>query len=193
MAVVAEETTLEKNLKNITVIPVRGGLGPNVETQSNSIAATLGNKLGGKYRLLYVPDVLEEEALNIILKNKEIKEAIELIENMNILMFGIGRADTMAKRRNLSEDKIDELIKDGAVSEALGHYFDIDGNEIWEFKTIGLSLDRFKTLESVIGVAGGDDKAEAIISVAMLNKNMTLIIDEAAAKRIDEIVEDATL
>lgn len=188
MAVVAEEAMQDNKSRDIVVIPARGGLGREVETQSNSIAAKLAGQLGGSYRLLYVPDSLEEEALELILKNEEIKESIEMINNMNILVFGIGRADIMAKRRNLSEEKIKDLINNGAVSEALGHYFDIKGEEVWEYKTIGLSLEKFKSLDNIIGVAGGEDKAKSIISVSTLNEDLVLITDEFAARKILEII-----
>jgi central glycolytic genes regulator len=188
MAVVADEITFDNKSRDVMVIPARGGLGSEVETQSNSIAAKLAGQLGGSYRLLYVPDSIDEETLHLMLKNKDIKETMEKMDNMNILVFGIGRADVMAKRRNLQEEKIGELIHHGAVAESLGHYFDIKGNEVLEYKTIGLSLEKFKLLDNIIGVAGGEDKAEAILAVSTLNKNMTLIIDESSARKILEIV-----
>lgn len=188
MATVADEAIMDNKQREITVIPARGGLGKDVNTQSNSIAAKLADKLGGTYRLLYVPDGLNEEALEIMLKNEEIKESIDLINNMNTLVFGIGRADTMAKRRNVPQDRIEDLLRKGAVAEAFGHYFDIKGKEIWEYKTIGLSLNKFKMLDNVIGVAGGEEKAQAIMAIATLNENMTLITDESAARKILEIV-----
>ncbi len=40
-----------------------------------------------------------------------------------------------------------------------------------------------KKLDNVIGVAGGEEKAQAIIAISTLNNNMTLITDEAAAKK----------
>lgn len=189
MAIVAEEVVSDKKHRDLIVVPARGGLGRDVETQSNSVAAKLGQKLGGSYRLLYVPDGLEEEALELLLRNEEVKETMELINNMNTLLFGIGRADTMATRRNLSSEKIKELTTNGAVAEALGHYFDITGKEIWEYKTAGLSLEKFKELNSVIGVVGGEEKAEAIIAVSTLNKNMILVMDEAAGRKILDIVK----
>src|SRR5690606_5331766 len=118
----------------------RGGLGTDIYTQSNSIAAKIGQALGASYKLLYIPDSLGEEALKLALGNEEIKESLNLINNMGLLIFGIGRADTMAKRRALSEDRFNELMNDGAVAEAFGHYFDIKGKDIWEYKTVGLSL-----------------------------------------------------
>lgn len=187
MAAVAEEIHMDKKERDILVVPARGGLGVNVETQSNSIAAKLAQRLGGSYRLLYVPDGLEEDSLEIMLKNEEVKESVEMIKRMNTLIFGIGRADTMANRRNLPQEKVEKLIKDGAVAEAFGHYFDIEGNEIWEYKTIGLSIDTFKELDVVIAVAGGEDKAQAIMAISTLKKDMILITDEIGAKKILEI------
>lgn len=192
MAAVAEEMTQDNKERRVLIIPARGGLGLEVETQANSIAAILGQKLNGKYRLLYVPDSLESEALDIVLKNSEIKESIEFINNMDTLVFGMGRADVMATRRNLSKEKIEDIIEKGAVAEAFGHYFDINGEEIWEYKTIGLSLDKYKKLKNVIGVAGGEDKAEVIISIATLRNDITIITDEEAARKILEIVGNAT-
>lgn len=184
MASVANEMPYLDKPRDVMVIPARGGLGSELETQANAIAATMGRKLGGSYKLLNVPDTLEEDVLDMIIKNDDIKRSIDLINNINILVFGIGRADTMASRRNLSKEKIDYLMEAGAVSEAFGHYFDIDGNEIWEYKTIGLSLDKFKDTPHVIGVAGGEEKAEAIISVSSIRKDITIITDEGCARKM---------
>lgn len=189
MASVVEEVVFDKNPRDIIVIPARGGLGRNLNTQSNSIAAKLAEGLGGSYRLLYIPDSLEEEALEYMLKNEEISKSLSLINNMNTLVFGIGRADIMAKRRNLSEDRRRDLEDRGAVAEAFGHYFNIRGEEVWEYKTIGLSLEKFQSLDNLIGVAGGEEKAHAIASVSTLNENMVLVTDEVAARKILDLYE----
>jgi central glycolytic genes regulator len=39
------------NLKNILIIPARGGMGGNVETQANTLAASFANRVGGRYKL----------------------------------------------------------------------------------------------------------------------------------------------
>ncbi len=189
MACVAEEMTVSQTSNDVLVIPARGGLGGEIETQANAIAAKIGKKLGGAYRLLNIPDTLEAEALNIIVKNDEIRSSINLINRINLLVFGIGRADTMASRRNLPQERIDTILKLGAKAEAFGHYFDIEGNEIWEYKTIGLSLERFKEIENVIAVAGGSDKAEAIMAITSLRKDVIIVTDESAAIKILDLVK----
>lgn len=193
MAQVAEEMTPDKNKKDVLVIPARGGLGKDLETQSNNIAASLAKKIGGSYRLLQVPDNVGGEALKALMTVHEIKEVLDMIKNMNVLIFGIGRADVMAQRRELEPDKIEKIKKEGAVAEAFGHYFNTDGNIVLETSTIGLSLDDFKGIDTVIGVASGKEKAEAIIAISKLHSNMTLVIDEGAARKILTMSKNATI
>lgn len=188
MAQVAEEMPKGKVANDILVLPARGGLGKDVETQANSIAANLAKKLDGNYRLLHVPDNIEQEAINALLKVSEVKEFVDIIKKLDILVFGIGRADVMAERRKLSEENIEELIARGAVAEAFGHYFDTNGNRVWESITVGLSLVDFKKVNNVIGVAGGEKKAEAIISISSIREDMILVTDEGAARRILTLV-----
>lgn len=190
MASLAENMTKNKSLKNLLVIPARGGLGRDVETQANNIAAKLAKRLDGSYKLLHTPDNMDKTTLEAVVGLPNIAEVVDSINKMDVLVFGIGRADTMAYRRNLPKEEIDEILKRGAVAEAFGHYFDIKGNEVWEYKTIGLSLDKFKSLDKVIAVAGEEEKAEAIMAIAKLKPEMTLITDEFAARRILELTKD---
>lgn len=187
MAVVADVISSNVRYPEVTVIPARGGLGTDIYTQSNSIAAKISQALGAKYRLLYLPDSMGEEAMKLALGNEEIKKILEDIDSMRVLLFGIGRADTMARRRAIQEKKLNELMSQNAVAEAFGHYFDINGKDLWEYKTVGLSLETYLKVPKVIGVAGGTEKAEAIIAVSSIRKDIALVIDEAVANRIIEI------
>lgn len=192
IAKVADEMPQGKIADDVLVIPARGGLGRDVETQSNTIAAKLAKKIEGSYRLLHVPDNIDKKTLEAMLEVKEVREVIQLFDKMNILLFGIGRADVMAKRRRLSQEQIDTLLDKGAVGEAFGHYFDIEGIEVWKSLSVGIDLDVFNKVEAAIGVAGGERKAEAIMAIASLREDMTLVIDEAAASKIIKIVNEAT-
>ena len=189
MAQVAEEMTYEKLKKNILVLPARGGLGKNLETQSNNVAAVLAKKLGGSYKLLHVPDNVDKDTLKTIFKIPEIKELREKIKEIDILVFGIGRAEDMANRRKVSKETMDNLLNKKAVAEAFGYYFNTKCEKILESSTVGLSLEDFKNVKNVIGVACGDKKGEAIVSISSLKKDMTLIIDESAAKKIMDIIK----
>ncbi len=187
MAQIAEEMPENKSKKGVLVLPARGGLGKNLETQANNISAKIAKKLGGMYKLLHVPDSLEKEALETILKIPEIREIRELIKKIDILVLGLGRADEMARRRKLSEKTIEEIMNKGAVAEAFGHYFNRDGQKVWESSTVGLSLVDFQNVENVVCIACGKKKTEAIMSIASLKSNITLILDEGVAREITRL------
>ncbi|MCG8483263.1 MAG: sugar-binding transcriptional regulator [Clostridia bacterium] len=186
-ATVKEMQKYNCSKKDITVVPARGGLGEEVETQANNIAAGLAEKLNCAYKLLHITENLSKELLESLMAYPEIKETVDLIEKIDVLLFGIGRADVMATRRNLDQSKIDSLIKKGAVAEAFGYYFDNKGKIIDIVNTAGISLEQYHNVPHIIGAAAGVDKAEAIMAISQLNDNLVLVIDEGLANSILKI------
>ena len=45
-------------------------------------------------------------------------------------------------------------------------------------------MEDFLSINDAIAVAGGEEKAEAIIAISQLRKDLVLVIDEAAANKI---------
>jgi len=171
---------------NLLILPARGGLGTKSDHQANTIVEKLAEKLNCPYRLLYTPDRMSDETKQTLLKEPEIKEIVSKLENLDILLFGIARADTMAFRRQLDEEAIKKITEKKAVSEAFGYYFDGDGNIVHEITTIGIELEKLNKVKELIAVAGGVEKAQAIVSVSKINKNFVLVTDEEVAKKILE-------
>lgn len=178
------------NKNDVLVVPARGGMGRDVETQANALASKLASKISGNYKLLHVPDNISHEALETMMNEPDIKETIEYISRADILIFGIGRADEMSRRRGMSEDSIQKLLERGAVAEAFGYYFDEKGDIIYISPTMGVNFSDVGTIKNVIAVAGGKNKAYAIIATKTHNNSGVLITDEGAAKEIIKIVED---
>jgi central glycolytic genes regulator len=174
-------------LSTLTVVPARGGLGKKADFQANTLVEKFANALGSQYKLLYTPDLLSKDAIDSLMNEPEIKEILEYIEKIDLLIFGIGDALTMAKRRSLNSEEIGIIETKGAVSEAFGYYFNREGEIVHEISTIGISLEKFKNIENLIAVAGGDDKSEAIVSICRLNPNLVLVTDENVARNIINI------
>lgn len=172
------------NLNKVMVVPARGGMGRNLETQANTLVANFASKLNCNYKLLHVPDNLSNEAMNTMMKEKDVKEILDIIDNANILIYGIGRADDMARRRGLSSEEIHQLIHKGAVGEAFGYYFNRQGEVVYSTPTMGIKNEQIGKINHLIAVAGGRCKAEAIISTEINNTNSVLITDEGAAREI---------
>lgn len=180
------------NLKNVMVVPARGGLGRNVEIEANTLAANLANKIQANYKLLHVPDSLSNKAMSTIMEEKDIKDILNILHNANLLIYGIGRADQMARRRGLSSKEIEEIEKVGAVGEAFGYYFNRQGEIVYSTSSIGAKVEEICNIETRIAVSGGKDKAEAIISTEINNNNSVLVTDEGAAREILNLIKQST-
>ena len=85
---------------------------------------------------------------------------------------------------------IQKLLDDGAVGEAFGQYCALDGRQVYMTNNAGLMLQDLPKIGTVIGVAGGRSKAEAILSVIRASRQDILVTDEAAAHCIAEMLED---
>jgi central glycolytic genes regulator len=189
MAWVAEAVTI--TVPGTLVVPARGGLGEQVEYQANTIAAVMAAKLGGRYRLLHIPDGVSEEALAVILaSDANVRTLTKLIKRPDILMYGIGQAAEMAIRRGVDDSILTRINRGGAVGESLGQYCTLDGEIIYATSSLGLHLDDLAGIGVVIAVAGGQKKAEAIVAVASAGhgNESILVTDEAAAKAIQTII-----
>lgn len=170
--------------KDICVVPARGGLGEDVETQAGNIAAKIAQAIGAQYRLLHIPDNLEASTAEALKKDIHISEVIKTIKSASILIHGIGPATEMAQKRGLSPAEFRYLQLHNARGEALRYYFDEDGQIIFEIPGIGIERADFNHIETKVAVAGGSNKAAAIEAVLRSGQENVLITDEGAAQRI---------
>lgn len=184
VAVVAEMMPEMQAGCPVEVLPARGGVGENVEIQANTIAAIFAGKLGGSYRMLHVPDNLSEEAYHSLLEESHTQEYLYRIRRTRMLVHGIGQAMVMAKRRGAAEEVLSLLSGRGAMGEALGYYFDAEGRIVYAMNSIGLRMNDLERVETIIAVAGGADKAAAVLAVARGSRQDVLVTDEACAEAV---------
>lgn len=177
----------------VTVVPARGGVGRHYDIQSNTLAGRLAEKIGGGYRLLNLPDNISEQALDAMLREKEVRETLDLIRRADIIVAGVGDALTMAARRDLSEEETAELISLGARGEFFGSYYDEHQRIVKQTLTVGLLLKDVAEAKKVIVLACGAAKAKAILSVDFKGLKATLITDEGAARQIAQLSQDAEI
>lgn len=172
------------NISDALVVPARGGMGRKVETQANTLAATFAKKLNGSYKMLHIPENLSTDILDTLLKQKEIKDVIDSIQNCDVLIYGIGNAVEMARKRDIPEEEVKKLIDLGAVGEAVGCYFNKNAEVISQNTAIKLDLNIIRKTKRNIAVAGGKNKVDSVISTMLNNCNGVLVTDEAIGKMI---------
>jgi central glycolytic genes regulator len=188
MAEVAHNFPKSSGKKNVLIVPARGGLGEDVDSQANTIAAGIAQRLGASYRLLHVPDGISEETLDKLMLENRVQEAITLSRHANLLVHGIGNPKEIAKRRDLNWQKIFEDTKKSPVGEVFGYFFAADGSIVKMIPTVGPTLEELSKLDLVVAAAGGSRKAEAILSVLKHGFVDILFTDQGAGERIQEIL-----
>ncbi|MFI3210229.1 MAG: sugar-binding domain-containing protein [Peptostreptococcaceae bacterium] len=180
----ANSIKTDKKYSDVTVVPARGSMGKNIEYQSNNVVATVGKNLNSSYKLLNIPDLLGEEAMKSVIQEPEIKTTLDYIKKTNILVFGIGKADEMAKKRRIEEKTLERIIDNGGVGEAFGYYFDKNGEVVFKLNTVSIDLETFKNVDENIAIFYGKKKVEALMAFAKINKNLVIVTDEESAKEI---------
>ncbi|WP_455542485.1 sugar-binding transcriptional regulator [Intestinibacter sp.] len=180
----------DKKFENIIIAPARGSVGVNIEIQSNNIVADISKKLHSQYALLNLPDKLGKESMMMLAQEPEIKRTLDLVSKSNVVVFGVGRADEMILRRNLSNEVEHEILDKGAVGESFGYYFNKSGEIVYRLNTIGIDLESVKQAREVIAVFAGAKKVEAFLAISKINKNLVLVTDEHSGKKLIELIKN---
>ncbi|MBK3496018.1 hypothetical protein JFL43_14335 [Viridibacillus sp. YIM B01967] len=178
---IAESLTPTKKLSQLQFIAARGSIGEEMQLQANTIASIFATKTGGTYRTLYLPEHLSENAYSAMMKEPIVKEMMDLYEQTDIVIHGIGSAEEMAVRRKSSPEDLQALQNCGAVSEAFGYYFDETGNAVHRIRTVGIQLEQVGKCQSILAVAGGTSKAKAILSYFKNAAPQTILITDLGA------------
>jgi len=157
---------------NIDVVPLVGGIdNKGRDILSNEIARKLSKAFRGKYYVLNAPlvvsNLLIKEAFE---KENSIKTVIDKAKSADIAVVGVGSSkqdSTMLKQGCFSVKEFDKLIIDKRViGDICANFYDIWGNIIKfpsQNQIMGLQLEELKHIPTVIGVACGENKKEAIL------------------------------
>ena len=175
---------------SVHVLPARGGMGRAVETQASTIAQEFAKALGASYSPLHLPDAVTPDALKELIKLPEISEPLGAMHRTDLLLYGIGRAEVMARNRALPEDEVRGILSMGAVAEAVGCYFDSEGHMVFQASGVGLGERQLSSIPRIVAVAAGSGKARAILAVARHHRHELLVTDEGAARAILSILRE---
>ena len=178
--------------KGIKVVQLNGSIATNIlSTKSISILEKITEVYSGIGYMLAAPALVDnEEIAEAIKRDSRIKEVLDLAREANIALFSIGQMSEQSlliERGAVTLDDIDILRSAGAVGDIGTRYFDINGEVVdnaYNIRTIGIELDEIKMKKHRIGVAIGNDKADAIIGALNGGYMTALYTDEMTAARI---------
>lgn len=180
---------------NLTFLPLVGGVGQTqIEIHPNQIVMDLSRAFKGNFKLLHAPAVVSKPDIrNDFLKEKSIKDILEMIKNVDIAIVGIGspvvEKSTMMSSGYFDLNDLKIFKKEGAVGDICLQFYNINGDfKGFKFndRVIGTNLDNIKNIKTVIGLANGKEKIEAIAGALHGGLINVLITNYSNAKTIYE-------
>jgi DNA-binding transcriptional regulator LsrR (DeoR family) len=177
--------------QDVMVVQTVGGLGaPASESHATDLVRRLSLLMGANWNLMPAPGIVSSaEAAGFFKNEPYIQQALEIAARADIVFAGIGAPSKesllMRDESIITWGEINPLIERKAVGEIGLHFYDVNGHPIEsdvEKRVIGLDLDCFHNLPNVVGVAGGMEKAQAILGAVRGGYIKTLITDTTVAE-----------
>lgn len=186
------------NCKDIIVTQLNGGVTKNyLSTQSASIIEGFVNAFNATPYMLPAPTIVDSVDLaSAISQDSNVSQTLNLSREAGIAIYGIGKASfdsILVQAGYFNQGEYEQLLENGAVGDICSRFFSVDGsivNEKLNLRTVGITLDELSTKEYSIAVANGEEKAKAVVGALNGKYVNTLFIDEIAAKKCLEIIEE---
>ncbi len=144
-----------------------------------------------KLYLMPTPLVMTDpKIVSVMEKEPGVEQIRNMVSLAKMTVIGIGsmnKGATILTNGTLSYNDFLLLSMKGAVGDMLCHFIDRDGRLVpsdIEDRLISTSLETLRSLDNVIGVAAGENKAEAILAALRGGYLDILITDETTAAGI---------
>lgn len=180
---------------NLTVVPVLGALGSvNPAIDGPDMVRRFADAYGGEYRYLPVPLLLEDvRTRDALAQLPKVYEILNLARRADIVLLGIGALSPEVTseiwKGYLDERQLLRLKNQGAVGHMCGQFYDAQGQVLdleVNRRSIGIGIQTLTSIESVIAVASGKAKTEAILG-ALRGKYLNILVtDDTTASALLE-------
>lgn len=150
----------------------------------------LADALGAESEHLLVPAMVENPVIKeALLTDGSIRAVLERAAACDLALVGIGEMHSpiRAHVRDVPDETIDQLASAGAVGDILLRFFDRQGDPVptsFDDQVIGLTLSQLKRIPLVVGVAGGQEKVQAISGALRGGLIDVLVCDQETALTI---------
>ncbi len=177
----------------ITVVQMVGAVGegdPLID--GPELARMLAGVYGGEYRYLHAPLIVEDaHTRDVLLAEPRIQDTLSLARQADVALVGIGAprpaAYSLLRAGYVDQEALAGLRDQGVVGDVCARQYDAWGNVLdieLNQRVVGIDLEALHGMEQVLGVAGGEAKAGAILGALRGRHVNVLITDDAAARKV---------
>lgn len=180
---------------NVRVVQVLGGVGnPSARVHATRLTGRFAEAVNGTATFLPAPGIVgSREALDVLMADHYVQEAVALFDEVTVALVGIGSVQPsplLADSGNIfAEAELDQLRQAGAVGDILLRFFDGAGQPVespLNKRVVSMGLPALQRVDRAIGVAGGARKVPAIRGALQGRLVNVLITDCFTARRLME-------
>jgi len=184
---------------NKKIVQIMGGLSNKIEagTHSNEIVRKLSKIINCEYYYLNCPAIFENRNLRkILLKEKNIKSAINMWNIIDLAIMGIGVADRRSALFKLFTDDMVKMVENSrACGQINTNFFDSEGNNVLmlENNKICIPIEKMKKIKKKVVIGFGEYKVKAILGALKGGFIDTLITDSITIDAIEKYVKEKNI
>jgi len=187
-----------RKTNNMRVVQLLGVLGSTRHAYSGqALVERMAHKLNGEGIYLYTPFIVENENTAKYLRNDlSVHEAISLGQQCDIALLGVGSTKpefcSLYQGGHITRKELTKIKQAKAVGDVSGHYFDISGKLAdvdFHKRIIGITQEDLLKVPIRLGVAGSEEKAEAIFGALRGRYVNTLVTENITAAKVLELAE----
>ena len=163
----------------------------SVQLSSHDLAKRFAARFGVEPLLLFSPSlVINKKTKELFLEDYSIKKVFDYFNKLTVALYGIGNlqsAPYLESEYIIDEDR-EALERNKTVGDVIGNHFDINGKEsntTLKDRTMAISLEQIRKIPYTVAVAGGEEKAEAILG-AIRGKYVNILVTDS--KAVEEII-----
>jgi len=180
-----------------TFVPIVGGIGESrLDIHSNYIAGEFAKLFGGDCVQFFSPAIFSNvTVLEGFLQEKSVRSIFNLYRNVGTVIMGIGIPErggsTLMTTGYIDGEVLDSFVAAGAVGDISLQFFDQSGSteNFKEFndRVAGMPIEQLKKVQKRIGIAGGSQKAQAVMGAIKGGFLNILITDLDCANALIEM------
>ena len=173
--------------QQIRLVTLSGGVGPYMTGIGQLDAACSVSIIPAPLR------VSSPEVAEILKRESSVRDVLLAASAADVAVVGIGsvnqkRDATILRSGYISEGEQLMYARKGAVGDILGYFLQADGEQVDDLpihrELLGISLTELAQLPTIVGVAGGEDKADAIYAALRGRRINGLVTEEATARAV---------
>lgn len=183
-----------EDLKNTVAFQMCGGVSNlKKNVYASEITKAFVDMLKSSGYLLPFPAIVDSRQLREeIDKENTLQEVLGYADKINVAIMTTGPIDNqcaLAKAGYLKPDEIELLRKKGAVGDVCTHVIDAEGricDEDLDSRTVAVSYENIKRIETRIGVGIGETKVESLLGMLNGKSINVFVTDESTAELMKE-------